>query len=194
MDLLSHLLQSMVMANLAPPSHKLPAVKDITTTKIKYTLSRIEEHSLQIHLKRLPGIDLKVLLSEQLVRSSSSRSAELTSEKYVVTTVLSANFRPASACIALRADSALSYLTNILPTPFDCRLPPLGLGIFISCTSPYLSHSSLTSSQISETWSVTGIGSAVLPSGRTLIVLVIDQLLGRHHVQKLEHSALVQVG
>lgn len=78
-----------------------------------------------------------------------SKENALTSEKYVVTTVLSANLRPARACSAVRAESALSYFTKILPTPFDCRLPPLGRGTFISVTWPYFSHSSLMSSQIS---------------------------------------------
>ena len=67
-----------------------------------------------------------------------------------MTTVLSANFRPANACSAVRAESALSYLTKILPTPLDCLLPPLGRGTFISRTWPYFSHSSLMSSHISE--------------------------------------------
>ena len=66
-----------------------------------------------------------------------------------MTTVLSANLRPARAASALRAESALSYLTKILPTPVDCREPPLGRGTFISSTSPYFSHSSFMSSQIS---------------------------------------------
>jgi len=71
------------------------------------------------------------------------------SGKYVVTTVRSANLRPASALRALVDDSVLSYLTNILPTPADCRLPPTGLGTLISRIMPNLEHSSRTSSQIS---------------------------------------------
>lgn len=75
---------------------------------------------------------------------------KLTSEKYVVTTVRSANFRPAKERSALPADSGVSNLTKILPTPLDCLLPPVGLGTFISRTFPYFSHSSFTSSHISK--------------------------------------------
>ena len=54
----------------------------------------------------------------------------LTSGKNVVTTVLSANFLPARAWRAFFAEAGVSYLTKILPTPADCRLPPLGRGTF----------------------------------------------------------------
>ena len=76
-------------------------------------------------------------------------SGRLTSGKNVVTTVRSANLRPASACRAFFADSVVSNLTKILPTPADCLLPPLGRGTFSATTSPNLAHSSFTSSQIS---------------------------------------------
>jgi len=98
----------------------------------------------------LPRIDFKVFLKyPRQVFTPQKNGMSLTSAKYVVTTVRSANFLPANACNALRAESALSYLTKILPTPLDCLLPPLGRGTFISRTWPYFSHSSLTSSQIS---------------------------------------------
>lgn len=72
-----------------------------------------------------------------------------TSGKYVVTTVLSANFRPANDFRALVVESVVSNLTKILPTPADCLLPPEGRGIFKSTMVPNLEHSSRTSSQIS---------------------------------------------
>ena len=94
----------------------------------------------------------------------------LTSEKYVVTTVRSANFLPARARRAFPADSGVSNLTKILPTPFDCLLPPVGRGTFMSSTLPYFSHSSFTSSQISKIWSAwivqCGGGSTYLHSLR----------------------------
>lgn len=107
------------------------------------------------HGLHLPGADFEVFLPRTWLASSlglrsTVRRRLLTSEKYVVTTVRSANLRPAKACSAVRAESALSYLTKILPTPVDCRLPPLGRGTFISSTWPYFSHSSLMSSQISK--------------------------------------------
>jgi hypothetical protein len=79
-----------------------------------------------------------------------SKRKALTSSKKVVTTVRSANFRPASAANAFFAPSFVSYFKKILPTPADCRLPIDGRGIFMDRIVPYLAHSSRTSSQISE--------------------------------------------
>ena len=74
----------------------------------------------------------------------------LTSGKYVVTTVRSANFLPARAWSAFFAEAGESYLTKIFPTPADCRLPPVGRGTFSARILPNLVHSSSTSSQISK--------------------------------------------
>jgi len=74
---------------------------------------------------------------------------EHTSGKYVVTTVRSANLRPAKARSALVANSGVSNLIKILPTPADCLLPPTGLGILRDRIVPNFSHSSWTSSRIS---------------------------------------------
>jgi hypothetical protein len=99
-----------------------------------------------------PSRNFKIFLNIVLVcihRYHFNKFGLLTSEKYVVTTVRSANFLPARARRAFPADSGVSNLTKIFPTPLDCLLPPVGLGTFISKTFPNFSHSSFTSSQIS---------------------------------------------
>lgn len=105
-----------------------------------------------MQLANIIGILYHALTSKFSCKSQkvhSTTSLVLTSEKYVVTTVRSANFLPASAFSAAVVDSIVSNLTKILPTPVDCRLPPDGRGTFISRIRPYFSHSSRTSSQIS---------------------------------------------
>lgn len=74
---------------------------------------------------------------------------DLTSGKYVATTVRSANLRPARALRAFVVDSTASNLTKILPTPAICLLPPAGRGTLMSRTGPNFEHSSRTSSRIS---------------------------------------------
>lgn len=109
--------------------------------------------------------------------AEKEKRGRLTSEKYVVTTVLSANFRPAKAWSAFRAESGLSYLTKILPTPVDCLEPPLGRGTFISSTWPYFSHSSLMSSQISITSLISSANFFISCAHRgiyTFVLLVVN--------------------
>lgn len=66
----------------------------------------------------LPSIDIEILLSKsQSLESWSTSEGALTSPKKVTTTVRSANFRPAKARRAFLADSGVSYLTKIFPTP-----------------------------------------------------------------------------
>jgi hypothetical protein len=86
-------------------------------------------------------------VSSELVGSVKGK---LTSGKYVVTTVRSANFLPANALSAFVAISGVSNLIKIFPTPADCLLPPIGLGILMARILPNFSHSSWTSSRISE--------------------------------------------
>lgn len=128
----------------------------------------------------LPSSDLEILLfvyvSLYVIHNSKrgewGQGLRRTSGKKVVTTVLSANLRPASSCNAFLHDSVVSNCTKILPTPADCLLPPLGRGIFSPIIFPNLPHSSRTSSQIS------GSEKSVLKSWR---VRVVSNYLRSHH-------------
>src|ERR1700761_2523529 len=114
-----------------------------------------------------------------------------TSSKYVVTTVRSANFRPASACNAFFALSAFSYLMKILPTPADWRLPIEGRGIFMERIVPYFWHSSMTSSQISAVRVRMWWNSGEWRKGKgTFIVIIINQFLRGYHVEQLQNTAI----
>jgi hypothetical protein len=118
---------------------------------------------------------------------------ELTSGKYVVTTVRSENFLPASAFRALVAASAVWYLTKILPTPAEFLLPPIGRGMTIFTISPYFPHSSSTSSLISLSLCQRALNRSNWHPLLTFIVLLIHELLRRHHVKQLDHPTKIRI-
>jgi hypothetical protein len=133
----------------------------------------------------LPCIDIEASLSQSQQSFPTTTPIIvwiLTSSNQVTTTVRSANFRPASASSAFFASAAFSYFKKILPTPADCRDPPLGRGILMSRIVPYLAHSSRTSSTISGDVSNVQRNQE---GQHTFVILIPNQILGRNHVQQL---------